>query len=74
MFCVGTDFIECVKIHKAGKRECMLVINPPRESREDGSNAYMKNSSNNEIQRFAFVPTFCVLVKTEVVPIKMNSH
>ena len=29
---------------------------------------------NNEIQLFAFVPTFCVLVKTEVVPIKMNSH
>lgn len=29
---------------------------------------------NNEIQRITFVPTFCVLVKTEVVPIKMNSH
>jgi len=29
---------------------------------------------SDEIQRFAFVPTFCVLVKTEVVPIKMNSH
>ena len=27
-----------------------------------------------ERQRFAFVPTFCVFVKTEVVPIKMNSH
>jgi len=27
-----------------------------------------------EIHRFAFVPTFCVFVKTEVVPIKMNSH
>jgi len=29
---------------------------------------------NHEIQRFAFVPTFCVFVKTEVVPIKMNGH
>lgn len=34
-------------------------------------NTYMQN---NEIQRFAFIPTFCVLVKTGVVPIKMNSH
>lgn len=27
---------------------------------------------SDEIQLFAFVPTFCVLVKTEVVPIKIK--
>jgi len=31
-------------------------------------NTYMQNS---EIQRSAFVPTFCVFVKTKVVPIKL---
>lgn len=35
---------------------------------------YNTHMQNNEIQRFAFIPTFCVLVKTEVVPIKMNGR
>ena len=34
-------------------------------------NTYMQS---DEIQRFVFVPTFCVFVKTEVVPIKMNGR
>jgi hypothetical protein len=29
---------------------------------------------SDERQRLAFVPIFCELVRSEVVPIKMNGH
>ena len=48
---------------------CQRTFHKSAEKRR--YNTYMQN---HEIQRFAFVPTFCVFVKTEVVPIKMNGH
>ena len=58
-------------------RKCPItqyIVSDSGHSKRVEKKRYNTYMQSYEIQRLAFVPTFCVFVKTEIVPIKMNCY